>query len=50
MQTGPNNSRIFSGGTNIRTFWTVFIAAVICTIIGILLGNSFEDYQTSSTL
>ena len=50
MGNGINYSRILLGPENIRMFWSLLILAVILTIIGILLGNPFEDYQTAATL
>jgi len=50
MKAGKDISRITSGGVSARLFWSIFVAAAVCTIIGILLGNPFVDYQTASTL
>ena len=33
-----------------RLFWIVLGVGVILSIIGIMRGNPFEDYQTASTL
>ncbi|MBF0386904.1 MAG: hypothetical protein HQL20_03515 [Candidatus Omnitrophica bacterium] len=33
-----------------RMFWIVLAVGVVLSVIGIMLGNPFEDYQTSSTL
>ena len=48
-----SNSKIIPisvGPQDKRVFWIVFGVAVVLTIIGIWIGNPFEDYQTSSTL
>lgn len=50
MEKEINYSRIFLGPENIRLFWSMFIIGVILTIVGVLLGNPFEDYQTAATL
>ncbi len=42
--------QVFLGPDDKKVFWGVLIVAVILTVIGIYLGNPFEDYQTSSTL
>ncbi|MBF0330812.1 MAG: hypothetical protein HQL17_02660 [Candidatus Omnitrophica bacterium] len=41
---------IIIGTDDKRLFWGILAAAVVLTVIGIMLGNPFEDYQTSSTL
>lgn len=33
-----------------RIFWIVVIVGAVFTIIGILLGNPFEDYQAGANL
>jgi len=43
-------SEVSKGPKNVRLFWFVLIIAVIITIIGILLGDPFEAYQTAATL
>lgn len=41
---------IFKGQNKVRWFWLALIVAVIFTIIGILLGDPFDAYQTAATL
>lgn len=43
-------SRIAFGPESVRLFWIVLIVAVVFTVIGIILGNPFEDYQAAATL
>ena len=43
-------SRVALGPENVKLFWFVLIVAAVFTIIGILLGNPFEDYQAAATL
>ena len=50
MESKPENIPISVGPENKSIFWAVFIIAVVFTIIGMWIGNPFEDYQTSSTL
>ena len=50
MKVEKDISRITSGGMSARLFWSIFIVSVICTIIGVLVGNPFVDYETASTL
>lgn len=33
-----------------RIFWLVVAVGVVFMIIGIMLGNPFEDYQAAATL
>ena len=33
-----------------RMFWIVLVVGVILSVIGVMRGNPFEDYQTASTL
>lgn len=40
-------SGLFTPG---KVFWAVIAVGVIFMIIGILLGNPFEDYQAAATL
>jgi len=41
---------VLIGPDNGRMFWIVLAVGVILSIIGIMRGNPFEDYQTASTL
>ena len=50
MKAELNASRSPFRPENAGVFWSLVIMAVIFTTIGIFLGNSFEDYQTASTL
>ena len=50
MKVEKDISCITSGGVSARLFWSIFVAAAVCTIIGVLVGNPFVDYETASTL
>jgi hypothetical protein len=41
---------ISKGQESVRWFWLALIVAVIFTIMGILLGDPFDAYQTAATL
>ena len=50
MKAEQNVPLVSSAPPNAGVFWSLLLVAVILTTIGIFLGNSFEDYQTASTL
>ncbi|MBF0594546.1 MAG: hypothetical protein HQL22_06230 [Candidatus Omnitrophica bacterium] len=50
MKDKLNKIMMLIGPDDGRMFWIVLVAGVILSVIGVMLGNPFEDYQTSSTL
>lgn len=41
---------VLIGPDDRKMFWIVLVVGVILSVIGVMRGNPFEDYQTASTL
>jgi hypothetical protein len=50
MKNELNPADISKAQKKVGWFWLALIVAVVFTIIGILLGDPFDAYQTAATL